>query len=226
MGETKRVGSSATEAPAAPRDVVQEALQVTWVLKGHLKNARISYIRVARLLAEVRDKQLYAALRHADIQSYAEERLQLRRSALYRYLQVYDWITEFHAEWLRPKPKGFIPELSDVGDLMWIDRELTKTNLAPKTRAELEALRKKALDGRLRAGELAAFRSRRQGSPGDKGLRRHIARFRFLRMRLAAAVGVPPEALAHMDAALAILQNAQAAGSGPRDTDRSAPAPA
>ena len=36
--------------------IVQEALQVTWLLKGNLKNVQISYIRVGKLLAQVRDR--------------------------------------------------------------------------------------------------------------------------------------------------------------------------
>ncbi len=52
---------------AAPRKVVQEALQVTWLLKGHLKNAQLAYSRVGMLLARVRDEKLYAAIRHPDL---------------------------------------------------------------------------------------------------------------------------------------------------------------
>ena len=39
-------------APVAAHAAVQEALEVTWTLKGHLKNAQIAYIRVGLLLAE------------------------------------------------------------------------------------------------------------------------------------------------------------------------------
>ena len=34
----------------------QRAVQITFLLKGHLKNARIAYIRAAVLLAKVRDE--------------------------------------------------------------------------------------------------------------------------------------------------------------------------
>src|SRR5439155_25131410 len=36
-----------------------------FVLKGHLKNVQVAYIRVAALLAKVRDEKLYRALGHA-----------------------------------------------------------------------------------------------------------------------------------------------------------------
>jgi hypothetical protein len=38
-----------------PPSPAQIAIQVTFVLKGHLKNARIAYIRAAILLARVRE---------------------------------------------------------------------------------------------------------------------------------------------------------------------------
>jgi hypothetical protein len=50
----------------------QIANQVTFVLKGHLKNARIGYIRAASLLARVREEKLWKALGHATIEEYAE----------------------------------------------------------------------------------------------------------------------------------------------------------
>ena len=65
MSKVKAVSKtkSATE-PAAPKTAVQEALEVTWVLKGHLKSLQIAYLRVGALLARVRDQKLYAALKH------------------------------------------------------------------------------------------------------------------------------------------------------------------
>ena len=143
---------------ANPNPVVQEALEVTWTLKGHLKNAQIAYIRVGVLLAEVRDKKLYEALHHPDMESYAAERLHLGRASLYRYLQVHDWICEFHKEWLLPKAKGFIPDLADAADMIWIERELAKKDLDPKKKAALEELLKKALNGQLREGDLGSRR--------------------------------------------------------------------
>ena len=138
----------------SPREVVQEALQVTWVLKGKLKNERMAYLKIGALLAQVRDQQLFSALKHPTIEDYAEGRLRLRRASLYRYLQVYDWVREFHPEWLLPKPKGFIPEFSDANDLMWIERTLKEGKLGKTAKAELEVLKAKGLDGTLKDDEL------------------------------------------------------------------------
>ena len=190
----------------AVNPVVQEALQVTWLLKGHLKNVQIAYIRVGVLLARVRDEKMYSALDHPDIETYAEERLHLGRSSLYRYLQVYDWMQEFHKEWLQPKPKGFIPELADAGDLMWIERELTRKDLAPKERADLEALRAKALDGRLRDPDLNRWRQQARGN--ETGVKSFLSKLRLLRTRGAQLASMPPEVIAHLDAAIGLLKNA------------------
>jgi len=162
MSKTREVRAlqAGKEPSKAPPADVKEALETTWTLKGHLKNAQIAYIRVGVLLAKVRDRKLYKALGHANMESYAEERLRLGRASLYRYLQVHDWIQEFHKEWLEPKPKGFIPDLADAGDLIWIERELGRKDLDAKKKADLDELRKKALDGRLREGDLGRWRVR------------------------------------------------------------------
>ncbi len=199
-----RVGKKVS---AAPRTVVQEALQVTWLLKGNLKNAQIAYIRVGALLARVRDKGLFKALHHPDLESYAEERLRLGRASLYRYLQVYDWVCNFHKEWLVPKPKGFIPELADVAGLIWIEQTLTERKQDVKTRATLEELHKKALDGQLRKKELEQLR-RRVGKQSDP-LKSFLAKLRLLRMRGSQLTSMPSEVISHLDAAIDILKNAR-----------------
>lgn len=189
----------------APRAVVQEALQVTWLLKGNLKNAQLAYLRVGALLVRVRDEKLYAALGHADIESYAEQRLHLGRASLYRYIQVHDWIAQCHPEWLKPKPKGFIPDLSDAANLIWIEGELAKSGLDPKRKAALEELRKKALDGRLGQGELNAFR--RQGQKGKSGLKSFLSKLRLLRRRGSELDDMPSEVLTALDSAIELLKN-------------------
>ena len=113
----------------------QRAVQITFVLKGHLKNVQVAYIRVAALLAKVRDERLYRALGHQTMEEYAAARLGLQHSALYHYLQVYDWIRESHPAWLARRPKGFIPELSDAAALMWIERRLRDPRLPAAARA-------------------------------------------------------------------------------------------
>jgi hypothetical protein len=188
--------------------LAQEALQVTWLLKGNLKNVQLSYIRVGKLLARVRDEKLYAALIHADIETYAKDRLSLGRASLFRYLQVYDWIAEFHKAWLLPKPKGFIPELNDAKDLMWIEHELAREDLPQDTKTGLQGLQKKALAGTLRSSELGPYR--RKANKSEDARKAFIAKVRFLRKRGAQLVGMPPEALAHFDAAIEILKTAEA----------------
>jgi hypothetical protein len=138
----------------------QRAIQITFILKGHLKNVQISYIRAAIQLSKIRDEKLWEALRHRDLEDYAAKRLGLGRSSLYHYLQIHDWLREFHPAWLSPKPKGFIPELSDASALMWIERRLADGRLSDSLRNELEHLRKKALAGALSERELRALRGR------------------------------------------------------------------
>lgn len=195
---------TATKEPK-PKTAVQEALEVTWLLKGNLKNVQIAYIRVGKLLAQVREKRLYAELKHADIESYAQERLQLGRASLYRYLQVYDWLVECHPEWLEPKPAVFIPELADAMDLISIEKELQRADLKPATRAALQTLQQKALQGKLRSGDLDALR--RKQPTGVNGLRACLSKLRLLRGRAAELVNMPPEVLTHLDAAIGILKN-------------------
>jgi len=200
------VTTRSVKRPAVVVDpVVREALQVTWLLKGDLKNVQIAYIRVGKLLARVRDEKLWAALKHATIEEYAEARLRLGHTSLYRYLRVHDWIVEFHKEWLEPKPTGFIPELADVADLIWIENELARKDLDPARRAALEALRQKALEGRLRAHDLDPFRKDKHG---DAGLKAFVSRLRLLRNRGAELATLPPDVLAHLDAAIELLAKA------------------
>lgn len=189
----------------AERTAVQEALQVTWLLKGTLKNAQLSYIRVGKLLVQVRDKNLYSALGHANMEAYAEQRLQLGRSSLYKYIQVYDWISTFHPAWSQPKPKGFIPDLSDAADLMWIDNELTRTDLEPAKKTALVALQEKALEGKLKQSELAPYRTRKRAN--QDSLKSFLSKLRNLRKCGAEQKNMPPEVISHLDAAITVLKN-------------------
>ena len=181
--------------------------QITGKLVGDLKNAQVAYIRVCVGLARVRDEKLYAIIKDPDLETYALNRLHLGTASLYRYLQVYDWIRDFHPQWFDPHPKERIPNLSDVPDLIWIERELAKTDLDPKARAELEDLQRKALDGRLKRGEVSRYR-RRGRQPTDDALKSLLSRLRSLRRYAAQAKTTPPEALSKMDDAIAIVLNA------------------
>lgn len=204
---------TATSAPkksakskSAPPTPVQEALEVTWLLKGKLKSAQIAYLRIGELLAQVRDKKLFSELKHPSIEDYAQERLKLGRASLYRYLQVYDWVRESHSEWLEPKPKGFIPYFGDANDLMWIERTLKNKNLKKDARAELEALKASALEGTLKDGELDKWR--KKGGRPSAGLKSFLSKMRLMRRRSSEIKDMPAEALKLMDELIEIVDNA------------------
>jgi len=165
----------------------QRAVQVTFVLKGHLKNVQVAYVRVAGLLAKVRDEKLYRALGHATMDEYADARLGLQHAQLYRYLAVYDWLREFHRPWLERRPRGFIPELSDAQALMWIEHRLADPHLGEALRTELGRLRTKALAGRLTRCEFEEVR--RQGHASTPPLRAVLRALQSARRRLASVPG-------------------------------------
>jgi len=186
----------------------QIANQVTFVLKGHLKNARIGYIRAASLLARVREEKLWKALGHATIEEYAERRLGLRRTSLYRYLQVHDWLRDYHPAWLNRRPKGFIPEISDIGTLAWIDKQLANSHLADPLRKELEAMRTKAMAGKLSEREFREFKNRiaRRKNP----LRVLLGRLRGIRRFATSLPHAPPAAIADIEAAIRATEDSLA----------------
>lgn len=192
-----------------PVTAAQRAVQVTFILKGHLKNAQISYLRAAALLAKVRDEKLYAALQHPDMESYAARRLGLGRASLFRYLQIYDWVRRSHPGWLAKHPKGFIPELTDAHALMWIEERLEDEHLGPETRKELEALREQALAGTLAQSQLEAFR--RRGLTRHDSLGAVAASLRAVRRRAAALADFPPALLREIDEILDGLKSASGA---------------
>ena len=183
-----------------PFSPAQIAIQVTFVLKGHLKNARIAYIRAAVLLARVRDEKLWRALRHPTIEDYAQRRLGLRRAALYQYLQIHDWLRDYHPPWLVRRPKGFIPELSDASALVWIEKKLRDRHLTDSLRTELEAMRKKGMNGTLTEEEFR--RLRQHGRRVVTPLRALLARLRAARGVAARIPEAPPAVLAALDGAI------------------------
>ena len=191
-----------------PPSPAQRAVQITFTLKGHLKNVQVAYIRVAALLARVRDEKLYRALGYATMDAYAAARLGLQHAALYRYLEVYDWIREFHRPWLERRPKGFIPQLTDAYALMWIERRLQDPHLGDALRAQLEALRRKALAGQLTLREFQEVR--RQGHAGAPPLGAALKSVRAVRRRLAAVPGLSAQILGTLDTLIGELEAALA----------------
>jgi len=145
---------------------VQEALQLTWLLKGQLKSMQMAYLRIGAMLISARDEKMFTTLGHPDIEDYAEKRLNLGRASLYRYISVYDWVKASHPEWLEKKPKAFIPDLSDVADLMWIETKLADKTTDVATRAKLASLRTRGLDGKLRQRDLRNFRTKAKPQDG------------------------------------------------------------
>ena len=201
----RKSGTAAKPVAAKyPKEIVQEALQTTWVLKGYLKNVQLYHLRIGARLARVRDQKLYAALKHPTIEAYAQERLGLGRSSLYSYVNAYEWVAKSHPAWLKSKPKGFIPDLSDIGDLMWIEEELAKPDLAADRKAALEKLRRKGLSGKLLRSEVRPFR-REPATPADR-LEDFLTDLQNLRKEAAAISDIPPAALSELDSAIEILK--------------------
>jgi hypothetical protein len=177
--------------------------------KGDLTNLRTDYLHAGAKLAQIRDEKLFHALKYANMEEYAEKRLGMRRAALYRYLQIYDWAKRRHPGWLAKHPKGFIPELSDAYGLKWIEDRLDDEHIGPETRKELEVLRRKALDGTLTDKELDDFRHR--GEKRHDSLGAVAASFQAARRRLAALPDVAPSLIAEIDAFLDHLKSASGA---------------
>jgi hypothetical protein len=186
----------------------QEALQVTFVLKGNLKRAQLMYLFIAKGLANVRDRSLYAALGHKDMEDYAHQRLDLGRSSLFNYLRIYDWVSKSHPEWLGKNVKGRIPDLTDVGDLMWIEGALQHTELAPAKRTLLEGLRKKAVAGTLLQSELKTFRESEK--PAKDLFVGFLTALRGVHKKAAGIAGMPPEVVSHLEAAINLIGNEKA----------------
>jgi len=185
---------------------VQQALQHTWLLKGQLKTIQMSYLRIGAMLVRVREEKMFAALGHADIEDYAEKRLNLGRSTLYRYISVYDWVRKSHPEWLEKHPKGFIPDLSDVADLMWIEGKLADPKLAGEKRSKLQALRAKALEGKLRQRDLREFQ--KKSKPQSDTLKEYLSTLLTFRRRGLSLQDMPPEVITKLDGVIEVIQQA------------------
>ncbi|MGH7805990.1 MAG: hypothetical protein ACREQJ_16700 [Candidatus Binatia bacterium] len=180
-----------------PPSPAQRANEITFLLKGDLKNKQLSFLRVGRRLAQIRDGRFFAALKFASMEDYAAKRLKLGRASMYRYLQVHDWVREFHPRWLANKPKGFIPELSDVLALMSIDRWLTEPGLDAKRRKALESAQRKALAGELSKREFEALVPRRPAR--EDSLRAIMASLRTVAKRARRLPGIAEDLVRGLD---------------------------
>ena len=224
---TKKAGRKLTPArPAKPKQSAgpsrgQLAHQATWRILGDLKRLQRMYLRIGEQLVHVRDGKMYADLGHPDLADYAEKRLHLGQASLYRYIQVYEWAKKFHPDWLKEKVKGLIPELSDATDLMWIEEELSRKNITSEKSSALEVLKQKALDGRLRTGELNKWRKITSGSKAQS-LKSFLSKFRTLRRRCAQVKCVPAEAIKRVDEAIEIINNALSLQKNGQDLDETA----
>lgn len=190
---------------AKPPSPAQRAVEITFVLKGHLKNVQLAYLRVAALLAKVRDERLFAPLKHPSMEDYAAKRLGLQRASVYRYLQIYDWAREFHPDWLARKPKGFIPQLTDAYALMWVEHHLKHPDLSEAMRRTLERVRAKALAGQLTLAEFQEL----QGHVGKHTtpLRSLLRSLRAAKRRASAVSGLPAEVSADLDALVSRVEH-------------------
>jgi hypothetical protein len=179
----------------------QIASRITWKLKGDLKNLQKAYLRVAGQLVRVRDERLWAEMinpRHPDIEDYAQKRLGLKKTSLYRYLLAYDWVSKNHPEWLDPDFKDTIPDMADIIDLVWIDKELKKDDLAEKKKEALTDLKEKAEAGDLKKGELGKLLRQRNRSQSDYA-KSILTELRSLRKRAAQRNALSSEAMTQFD---------------------------
>ena len=166
----------------------------------------MAYIRAAVGLAKVRDEKLWRTLRHPSIVDYAWNRLRLKETTLYRYLGVHDWLKKSHPSWLARRPKGFIPELSDVESLEWIEKRLDEIGLDAALRKELESARRKALKGELTDREFRALQ--RRGRKQVTTLATLLKRTRALRRVAAEVANLPAATLAAYDEAIRTIEAA------------------
>jgi hypothetical protein len=206
----KSATKSSTKDPRAWEKgltLCQIASRLTWKLKGELKRLQKSYLRVAEQLVRVRDERLWAAMKnptHPDIEDYAQKRLGLKKTSLYRYLLAYDWVSKNHPAWLKTGCKETIPDMADIIDLIWIDKELKKEDLADKKKEALADLQKKAEAGKLRKGELGKLRKKVNRS-SDESLKSVLSELRSLREVVNRLAVKPDGLIADLDHAIGLV---------------------
>jgi hypothetical protein len=201
-----RKQKSRKSASAASKEEVQKALEFTWALKGHIRAAAKQYLRVAQEIARARDEKIYEVLKNPTLEDYAEKRLGLSERSMYRYLQIYDWVLECHKQWLEPGNKDRIPDLAEVPDLIWLEKQLRRSDLDPETRAKLQDAYRRGLDGKLDRKEVRDLR--RHQHKGKEGLKSALSMLRRDRKRCGELADVPSEVITHLDEAIEDLINA------------------
>lgn len=188
--------------------VVWAALSLTGQIIGHIKNVQKGYLRVGQCLAKVRDEKLFELLGHPDLADYAFKRLDLSKTSLYRYLQIFDWVSRNKPEFLDKGYKGRIPELADMSVALQADEQLVRSpRMREMKRKGLEAIKQQALAGNL-DGTVAAKSLKKNNKISDP-LAAFALKIQKLRRSGAGIAGMPPEALAHLDSAVAILTTEQ-----------------
>jgi hypothetical protein len=176
-----------------------------------------AFLRVVMLLGQVRDEKLYAELGYATIDAYAGALLGLKRSALSMYLRVYDWLRQTHPAWLKPGAKVKLADLQDADDLIWVEKELARKSLPADKKAALQGLQKKAVKGTLRRSEVRDYKASGNNKFAD-GNRAFLSKLRQLRKRGAELDGLPDGVVAHLDAAIDLLQASKRATTAPNQT--------
>jgi hypothetical protein len=187
----------------------QIASRITWKLKGDLKNLQKSYLRVAGQLVRVRDERLWAEMKnpkHPDIEDYAQKRLGLKRSSLYRYLTAYDWVLKNHPEWLKTGFTGTIPDITDILDMNWIDKELKKDDLADTKKEALADLKEKAEAGQLKKGELGTLRKKVNRS-AEESVKSIASGLRSLRERAVQGHTLSAATITSFDALIDLVES-------------------
>ncbi len=182
----------------------QQALSVTQEIQKNLAIMKKAFLRVVILLGQVRAEELYAELGYATIEVYAAAQLGLKRSSLSMYLRVYDWMHDNHPAWLKPGAKVKLADLEDVNALIWIEKELARESLPADKKVALQGLKKKAIEGTLHRSEVRGYKA--GGNKIAGGNRAFLSKLRQLRKRGAELDGLPDGVVAHMDAAIDILQ--------------------
>jgi hypothetical protein len=206
---TKTTAQNDPKAREKGLTLCQIATRITGKLKGDLKNLQKAYLRVAEQLARVRDERLWAEMKnpkHPDIEDYAQKRLGLRRASLYRYLTAYDWVSKNHPAWLKTGCTETIPDMADILDLIWIDRELKKEDLAAQKKEALENLKVKAESGDLKSGELGKLRKKVNRS-ADDSVKSIVSGLRSLRERAVQGNTLSAATIASFDALIDLVES-------------------